>query len=262
MISVRPWQLAIIVTALTFLSQCHAAELIRNGNFEKGNRDFRSDYPEGLGSYLVTRNLRNFHQKQSGNIGLFGDHTSGRGHMMAVDGATIAGKVVWEQTVKVLPNQEYNFSMYIASWYQVSPAILEVIINGREMDSVEASSKLGEWKRLSFKWQSESDTTAVIAIRNRNTNGDGNDFVIDDISLQGPRPFPPQVDALLDKYEKDATAIRDKARVDTDKHRKKLLADLQILLDVLTKEGELDEALVLRQHIESITEEFEAEQDP
>jgi hypothetical protein len=262
MISVQPWQLAIIVITLTFGPQCHASELIRNGNFEKGNRDFRSDYPEGLGSYLVTRNLRNFHLKQSGNIGLFGDHTSGRGHMMAVDGATIAGKVVWEQTVKVLPNQEYNFSMYVASWSQASPAILEVIVNGREIASVEAPSKIAEWKRLNFKWQSELDSSAVIAIRNRNTNGDGNDFVIDDISLQGPRPFPPQIDALWDKYEKDASAIREKARADTDKRRQKLLADLQILLDGLIKEGKLDEALVLRQHIASVTEEFEAEENP
>lgn len=261
MISVKPWQHAIIVAALMLSPKCQASELIRNGSFEKGNRDFRSDYPEGLGSYLVTRNLRNFHQKQSGNIGLFGDHTNGRGHMMAVDGATVAGKVVWEQTVNVLPNREYIFSMYVASWSDVSPAKLEVTINGKELGTIEASSKIGEWKRLNFKWQSELDTSAVIAIRNRNTSGDGNDFVIDDVSLQGPRPFPPEMDALWDKYEKDAAAIREKAKLDLAKRRQKLLAELQMMLDGLTKEGKLDEALVLRQQIATITEEFKSDEN-
>jgi hypothetical protein len=262
MFSKGPLNLALVVTTLSFGSQCLSAELIRNGNFEKGNRDFRSDYPEGLESYLVTRNLRNFHQQQSVNFGLFGDHTTGKGHMLAVNGATTAGKVVWEQSVKVLPNQEYTFSMWIASWTSASPAILEVMINGREMGNIEAPSKLGEWKRLTFKWNSDLDSNALISIRDRNTNGDGNDFVIDDISLQGSRPFPPQVDALWMQYEKDASAIRERARSDIEKRRKKLVSELQLMLERLTKEGKLDEALVLRQHIASMEEEFATDDTP
>ena len=262
MISVRPWQLALGMIPMMFYLQCHASELIRNGNFEKGNRHFRSNYPEGLGSYLVTRNLYHSHQTQVGNIGLLGDHTTGRVHVMAMDGATSAGKVNWEQTVKVLSNQEYNFSMYVAYWSQASPAIIEVMVNGREMGNVDAPSEFGECKRLNFKWLPELDRSAIVPIRNHNTNGDGNDFVIDDMSLQVTRLFPPKVHAIWNKYETDAFAIRDTAKAELGKRRQNLLADLQMLRDGLTKEGKLDEALVLRQHIASITEEFEAEQDP
>jgi hypothetical protein len=253
---------AIIVALLFLYSEANCGELIRNGNFEKGNKDFRSDYRGGLGSYLVTKNLRNFHQKQSGNVGFFGDHTTGRGHMLAVDGETTGGKFVWEQKVNVLPNQEYVFSMWVASWSPDSPAKLEVAINGREMGSVDAPSKLGEWRRLQVKWNSELDTVAVIAIQDRNTSGEGNDFVIDDISLQGTRPFPPQVDSLVNQYEKDATTIREKAKTDLQKRQQRLVADLNLLLEALTKEGKLDEALVLRQQISVMKEEFAEEANP
>ncbi len=254
--------LSLIVATLFLYSEGNSGELIRNGNFEKGNRDFRSDYRGGLGSFLVTRSLRNFHQKQSGNLGFFGDHTTGRGHMLAADGDTTGGKIIWEQRVNVLPNQEYAFSMWVASWSPDSPAVLEVEINGKEIGSVDAPSKLGEWRRLQVKWNSELDTVAVIAIRDRNTSGEGNDFVIDDISLQGARPFPPQFDSLLNQYEKDAASIREKAKNDLQKRQQKLVADLNLQLEALTKDGKLDEALVLRQQINALKDEFAEEVNP
>jgi hypothetical protein len=243
---------------------CFAEELIRNGNFEKGNRDFRSDYPEGSANesvYLVTKDLRNFHQRQRGNnVGFFGDHTSGKGNMLVADGTASADKAVWAQEVKVVPNADYVFSMWVASWSSDSPAVMEVSINGNELSRIEAPTRLSEWRQLRIKWNSDKDSVASIEIRDRNSDAAGNDFVIDDISLKGPRPLPGKAETRIVQYEKEVQVIREKANAEILTRKQRLIADLNLVLEGLTKEGKLDEAVALREQIKDLATDAESEE--
>ncbi len=75
--------------------------LIVNGDFEAGNSGFTSDYtysPGNLnpaGRYAVLTDPNSAH----GQATSFGDHTTGYGLMMAVNGANLANQIVWSQTV-------------------------------------------------------------------------------------------------------------------------------------------------------------------
>jgi hypothetical protein len=106
--------------------------LFTNGNFEAGNTGFTSDYthspnnlvPEGV--YAITNNPSIQHP----GFAPCGDHTSGSGNMMAVNGAGTPGQSVWCQTVPVLPNTTYVFSAWVTTLVAASPAILQFSANG------------------------------------------------------------------------------------------------------------------------------------
>jgi hypothetical protein len=249
----------------SFLETRIPTELIRNGNFEKGNRDFQTEYPVGSArpsAYMITKDLFDFHRRRDGNFGFFGDHTNGKGYMLVADGTDMADKVLWSQKVSVLPQNSYAFRMWVSSWSPSMPAVLVVSVNGKEVASIEAPSIVGEWKQLKFQWPSELDHSALIEIRDRNISGDGNDFVIDDISFKGPRPLPKELENRVVKYENEIIAIREKAEKDIADRKKSLIGDLQIAMEKLTKEGKLDEAISLRQLIIDIKADVDSEGAP
>ena len=94
-----------------------AQPLLVNGDFELGNTGFSTDYiyspgdvtPEG--TYTVDTN-------PLANHPLFspcGDHTTGTGNMMIVNGSVQPNRIVWSETVTVLPNRTYDFSGWATS---------------------------------------------------------------------------------------------------------------------------------------------------
>jgi hypothetical protein len=165
-----------------------ADELIRNGNFEQGDKEFKTKYRlsrgniRDPGTYDIVKSPQDVHDSAAA----FGDHTTGKGYMLVVNGGNAADDIVWAQTVAVLPGSEYTFSLWVASWYASAPAEIEVVINGKSIGKVTAPDQTGEWKEFKVKWKSERDMSAVIEIFDRNREVSGNDFALDDISLQGP----------------------------------------------------------------------------
>jgi hypothetical protein len=93
--------------------------------------------------------------------------------MMAVNGATTSGLIVWSQTV----------AGWVSSWFPVSPAQLEISINSTPIGTVTAPSTTGVWQQFSFNWFSGTSTTAVLSIVDLNTEPFGNDFALDDLSF-------------------------------------------------------------------------------
>src|SRR5262249_11191544 len=136
------------------------------------------------GAYDIVKDPKDAHRDAAS----FGDHTNGKGYMMMVNGGTDKDKVLWSQTVAVRQNSEYTFSLWVASWYSGSTAELDIRINGKSVGTVVAPLATGEWKEFKVKWNPGAENQAAIAIYNLNTNFSGNDFAIDDISLQGPPP--------------------------------------------------------------------------
>jgi hypothetical protein len=171
-----------------------AVELIRNGNFEQGNKEFRTGYRHTPGTVLdaLTYDVVTDPNRSHQDAASFGDHTSGKGHMLVVNGGKAPDQEVWAQTVEVKPGVEYTLSLWVATWYALSPAELDVHINGKSVGKVTAPDKCGTWKQLKVKWKAGTARTARIEIFDRNTSVAGNDFALDDISLQGPGAAPPK----------------------------------------------------------------------
>src|SRR5262245_39995164 len=150
---------------LTLLSN-----LIVNGDFEAGNRDFSTDYRYSPGSiygfqeYAITRDPRLVHNQATS----FGDHTTGSGLMMAVNGPLSSNNLtVWAQTVPVQTNMTYTFSAWVASWTTYPPeqnALLDFSINGRSLGTFRAPSPAAIWQRFSASRDSGSTTSASIRI--------------------------------------------------------------------------------------------------
>jgi gliding motility-associated-like protein len=159
---------------------------IVNGDFENGGTGFTSEYVEDCfanpwmqqGGYCVSTDPRQQNQHWTS----CGDHTSGTGNMFITDAATELGAKIWCQTVTVNPNSDYEFSAWIQSVMAPNPAVLEFQINGVLLGSnLNASSSPCEWETYAAQWSSGVSTSAEICLANKNTNGGGNDFALDDI---------------------------------------------------------------------------------
>jgi hypothetical protein len=196
---------------------------IPNGNFEGGNADFTSAYtynsvpaspdnnygpPPGLydeSTYGVGKDPSAYHISWS----RFGDHTSGAGNMMIVNGSTDVNVKVWavpvSGAINVTPGTLYNFSAWLASVYPevgnppIAPATLAFSINGAQIGSdFTLSATVGTWEQFYIGWIADAPT-AQLSIINRNTIASGNDFALDDITLEAkvPAPVPEPATMLL-----------------------------------------------------------------
>lgn len=185
-----------LVASLVFAQTKVQPNLVVNGNFNQGLKNFTSHYVPtkdlfSEGTYTVGNDPKQFH---SGAFSM-GDHTTGNGPMLIVNGGAFEKDTVWQSVVKgVTPNQEYNFSGWMASWSMnpndgtasdTNPGRLLVYIGGKIVGPVhKIEAKSGVWTKFSVAWKAGSDQREVtIKIVNTNTMPTGNDFALDDISL-------------------------------------------------------------------------------
>jgi gliding motility-associated-like protein len=166
-----------------------------NGDFSLGNTGFTTDYlynnnliPEG--NYNVSPNPNLHHP----NFSPCGDHTTGTGNMMIVNGSPIANQRIWCQTVAVSPGVSYMFSTWLTSVHPDNPAVLQFSINGTLLGTpFTASNTVCNWQQFYELWDSGINTSAEICIVNQNTIHNGNDFAIDDIYFA---PLCPAIDSV------------------------------------------------------------------
>jgi hypothetical protein len=178
------------VAALLLLARPVWADLIANGNFEAGTNTtgFTTGYTaspgflDGPGLVDVTKNPAAENKWWPTS---FGDHTSGSGFMLAVNGATTPNTVIWSQTVAVTPKTTYNFSAWSASLYPANAANLDFLFNGTSIGTFSPGLTVGKWGEFTGSWNSGSATSVTISIIDRNIARFGNDFVLDDISMTG-----------------------------------------------------------------------------
>lgn len=157
--------------------------LIFNGNFSLGNLGFTSAYtytnnlwPEA--TYYVGPNPNLYHS----GFAACGDHTTGTGNMMIINGAGTPNTNIWQQTIPVVPNSNYVFSCWLTSVHSSSPAQLQFFVNNVQIGPVFTASPVTcQWNMFFDTWSSGTSTSAIISIRNQNTSLSGNDFAIDDI---------------------------------------------------------------------------------
>ena len=101
-----------------------------------------------------------------------------------MNGSPVADIKVWTQTINVTPNTNYAFSTWIQALWHPNPAKLQFFINGQTIGNlITASLPVCNWTQFYTTWNSGNSTTATIAIVNKNTEIQGNDFALDDISF-------------------------------------------------------------------------------
>ncbi len=164
------------------------SNLIVNGDFSAGNTGFTSQYLYSPGNLSSDTSYDIGTDPQTDNpSGLsFGDHTTGSGLMMLVNGATNSGVILWAETVNVTPNQTYSLCAWMAQWAAPRPfSTMEFLINGVQAGSDFTNTAAGTWQQFSSIWNSGSATQAAITIVDLNLDYSGNDFALDDISF-GP----------------------------------------------------------------------------
>jgi hypothetical protein len=160
---------------------------IVNGRFERGNVGFTSDYQYRSGNILLEGHYEVTTDPHLSNqyYSSYGDHTTGSGLMMVLNGATVPNQVVWSETLEVTPNTPYRFAIWVSTCYPSSPARLDFVFNGGLIGSFTAPSNAAVWQEYRAHWNPGESTSVTIQIIDRNTDASGNDFALDDISLIG-----------------------------------------------------------------------------
>lgn len=159
--------------------------LVVNGDFSSGNTGFTSQYNYANpnfteGEYFVGTNPQAWNRSLSS----CGDHTSGSGNMMLVNGSPAPDVNVWKETIAVTPNTNYEFSTWLQALWPPNPAQLRFSINGKDIGNlITASLPTCRLTQFFTTWNSGNNTTAIISIVNKNTAIQGNDFALDDISF-------------------------------------------------------------------------------
>lgn len=181
-----------LVAAAPLAQSAAAQNLVVNGDFESGNTGFTTGYAFGDVSGPGTYNIGTSPNSAPGAYGDWckcGDHTSGTGMMMIVNGANSVAWPVWEEVVHVAPSTEYTFSYWGAEVDQTSNSLphLAVKINGRNIGNSffpqNSPDNGGAWVNFNFTWNSGSSHTADLVLVDLNTDTAFNDFAIDDISF-------------------------------------------------------------------------------
>lgn len=116
----------------------------------------------------------------------FYDHTYGdeRGRYMIVNGTDQGVGPAWAQQVSVAANTDYSLSAWFATLYPEAPASLEFRVNGMSIGPVfSAPGATATWEQRSGLFNSGNNTLLSLEIWDVNQAFTGNDYAIDDISL-------------------------------------------------------------------------------
>jgi len=177
------------IGAIAPMSAHAGANLVQNGDFELGNTGFTSGYayyPNGSSNdgsghdfYQIGTDARNDNNRWVA----LGDHTTGSGNYMYVDGSTTANTPIWGQSIGVETGKTYEISGYFSSLYNASDPTIKYTIGGSDATSAFDLNAPGTWQQHSFLWTATSNTLNL-ALVDTNLNAGGNDFAIDDLSVK------------------------------------------------------------------------------
>jgi len=201
----------LIFTPLHILFAQTSQNCIPNGSFEMGNVGFESSYSfseqfVAPGYYSVTANASLLNKDFKDPVG--GDHTeAGYGMFMVVNSDGVKGEKAWCSKVNVLPNSEYDFSVFFCNIYRLLPPKtdfafengdvkgndpkIKVTIGSEEIVVERDMYHMFKWLKASAVWYSGEHSGPIrICIENLNANAKGNDLALDDISLVYIRTMP------------------------------------------------------------------------
>lgn len=189
-----------LIAALTLLPATLVlhANLITNGDFESGYSGFYTEYEYKPGDlwyvgFDIVSNPFDSHSM----AWPYHDHTfgDGQGKMLMVNGDPRNNEIVWQQTVPVFPESQYDFSLWYSAWHPM-PSFNAVLFNNETAFVFDANSSYAQWSLGTASWRSGRATSLTISIVNLDQALQGNDLALDDISLRLALRLTPGTDPV------------------------------------------------------------------
>ncbi|GGH65012.1 T9SS type B sorting domain-containing protein [Phaeocystidibacter marisrubri] len=157
-----------------------------NGDFTSGNTGFTSQYVYNAtsiwneGTYAVGTNPNSVHP----NFGTWGDHTTGSGNYMLVNGSTSGNRILWQQNVAFPANTTVTMTWWMLT-FVTPPGSLILRVNGQNIGAqISTPNSAGVWSRAQFSFTTPNATgNSNIQIITVSSLVAGNDFGLDDISF-------------------------------------------------------------------------------
>lgn len=156
-----------------------------NGNFSAGNTGFTTQYsfnPTSIwneGTYAVGPNPNAVHP----NFGTWGDHTTGTGNYMIVNGSVLPNRTIWQQTLTFPAGSTVTMSYWVLS-LALPAGSLRVMLNGVQVGVAQsAPSAVGQWSLRTQTFTAPANGVCTLALQGVITAGSGNDFGLDDVSF-------------------------------------------------------------------------------
>ncbi len=190
-------------TAIEVLEE---GEVFSNGDLSAGDTQYRSDLPLGEsgpngalslpGTRAVGTTPNAFHTWFPD----CGDHSTGHGNMLIINGDTVPGSV-WCGKGHVVAGTEYIISFWHMALGEAHPAALEVTVNGVDLDlHVKTLRTMCHWQLAHAFWTATSDEDVTVCIRNTTVTAPGNDFALDDMSMAPFRVHQDSVDVGMPEW--------------------------------------------------------------
>ncbi len=167
------------------------ALLVPNGDFNSTTANFTGAYILGTGgpwgpvsntgTYFITNDPFLAHS----NFPTFGDHTTGTGNMLVVNGSSVANADIWCQTISVTPNTTYTVNVWAANCVGSNMPDLQFFIDGIPTGAiVTLGAATGIWTPVTAVFTTGPTATSVNAcLQDLTLAASGNDFALDDFSI-------------------------------------------------------------------------------
>ncbi len=157
-----------------------------NGNFSSGNTGFLSNYNYNAfsiwneGTYAVGPNPNTVHP----NFSAWGDHTTGTGNYMLVNGSTTANKVLWRQTVNFPAGAQVTMRWWMLTFATPAGSLQLKLYGSNVGTAVTTPTGTGTWSQYSKTFTMPATGTGIINLVTLSSAGSGNDFGVDDITFE------------------------------------------------------------------------------
>ncbi len=217
-----------MIFALNIFAQKLGKNLVDNGDFEKGNFAFFSDFNFvncregknkcGNGAYICTGDYAVGKTPFACNPdwgNSLKDHTSKGGNMMIADFFADKTARIWWQKITVKPYTRYVFSAWVANLAPLDPVSAIRLATDTKSSEVFYLPSNSAWKVYSFSFETKAETQIYIALQTLNKGVMGYDLAIDDICLQ--EVFTTNNPSLSTKTENKPLEIPGKNATQNDK---------------------------------------------
>ena len=190
----------LLIGAGAFAASQASANLVVNGNFAAGDTGFTSAYSDGTGTQNSLLNAGLYqgagyyavgtdpsYYNPNWTYGPTSVPNDPNAQMLIVNGSPTPGETVWqgELSSSLIAGDSYTFSAMVANLFTVSAPTLQFSIGGTQIGSITLAGA-GSWQTFSSTFVAGSDLPNFLDL---NTELNGNDFVVSEISLT-PVPEP------------------------------------------------------------------------
>lgn len=171
-------------TTYSVLVQGPSGQQVVNPDFSAGDTGFSSGYTysgttPNSGLYTITNDA------SLADPSFTGLGHGGSGDFMVVSANMTYSTNVWCQTFDVAPNTDYYFSAWLSTLILDDPALLQLTVNGTPVGTPFTTPPfgVGTWNEFWYIWNSGSNTSINLCIRNITTTTGPTAFGLDDITF-------------------------------------------------------------------------------